>query len=299
MIYNFKEFESQKIIEHFGEAFFDKVRNDIQFYSNKWGIDKLELVDYFSVNCIFKCSSKKFGDSILKISRPCREVFTEYNTLREYNGKRFCYVFDSDIENGVILEECIKPGIRLRDEQSLEKRLNVFSNLFNGLHIEPENPSIYPTYIEWVSRITRYMSGRDDYKELYLYMKKAENICLQISQSYNRKMLLHGDFHHDNILLNNDGEYKIIDPKGVVGDPIFDVPRYILNESEEGISSEKYYEKICTIINSLETSLSIPKKIIKQCYFIEMSMANCWDVEDNAKPDLQSVIMAENIMKCS
>ncbi|SCZ08516.1 aminoglycoside phosphotransferase family protein [Alkaliphilus peptidifermentans] len=299
MIYNFKEFESQKIIEHFGDAFFDKVQNDIEFYSNKWGIEILELVDYFSVNCIFKCSSKKFGDSILKINRPCREVFTEYNTLREYNGKRFCNVFDSDIENGVILEECIKPGIRLRDEQSLEKRLNVFSNLFNGLHIEPENPSMYPTYIEWVSRITKYMSGRDDYKELYLYMKKAENICLQISQSYNRKMLLHGDFHHDNILLNDDGEYKIIDPKGVVGDPIFDVPRYILNESEEGISSEKYYEKICTIINSLETSLSIPKKIIKQCYFIEMSMANCWDVEDNAKPDIQSVIMAENIMKSS
>lgn len=36
MIYNFNEFESQKIIEHFGEAFFDKVQSDIKFYLNKW-----------------------------------------------------------------------------------------------------------------------------------------------------------------------------------------------------------------------------------------------------------------------
>lgn len=299
MIYNFNEFESQNIIKHFGKTFFDKVQSDINFYSNKWAIEILELVDYFSVNCIFKCSSKKFGDAVLKINRSCREVFTEFNTLLEYKGRRFCNVFDSDIENGIILEECIHPGIRLRDEESLEKRLNIFSGLFNGLHIEPENPSIYPTYIEWVSRITKYMSSREDYKELYLYMKKAESICLQISQSYNKKMLLHGDFHHDNILLNNDGNYKIIDPKGVVGDPIFDVPRYILNEYEEDISDEKYYEKIYTIINSLETSLGIPNKIIKQCYFIEVVMANCWDVESNAKPNIQSVIMAENIMNHS
>lgn len=299
MIYNFNEFESQKIIKHFGRTFFDKVQSDINFYSNKWAIEILELVDYFSVNCIFKCRSKKFGDAVLKINRSCREVFTEFNTLLEYKGKRFCNVFDSDIENGIILEECIHPGIRLRDEESLEKRLNIFSGLFNGLHIEPENPSIYPTYIEWVSRITKYMSSREDYKVLYLYMKKAESICLQISKSYNKKMLLHGDFHHDNILLNNDGNYKIIDPKGVVGDPIFDVPRYILNEYEEDISDEKYYEKIDTIINSLETSLGIPNKIIKQCYFIEVVMANCWDVESNAKPNIQSVIMAENIMNHS
>ncbi|MDT8719175.1 aminoglycoside resistance protein [Clostridium sp. 19966] len=296
MAYEFNEFESDKIIEHFGKDFFDKVQRDIKFYSNKWELEILELVDYFSVNCIFKCISKKFGAAVLKINTPCREVFTEFNALREYDGKRFCKVFDSDIENGIILEECINPGMRLREEQSLEKRLNVFSNLFNGLHIQPKNASLYPTYIEWVTRITQYMSNREDYKELYLYMKRAESICLQISEVYNKKMLLHGDLHHDNILLNNDGKYKIIDPKGIVGDPIFDIPRFILNEYEEHISAEKNYEKVCTIINSLETSLGIPNKIIKQCYFIEIAMANCWDVEDDGKPDIQSVIMAETIM---
>lgn len=296
MRYNFNEFESSKIKTHFGDAFFDKIQIDLEFYSDKWGIEIIELVPYFSVNCIFKCFSKEFGYSILKITRPCREVFTEYNTLLEYNGKGFCIVFDSDIENGIILEELIEPGISLREEQSLEKRLDVFSDLYNNLHIESKNPSIYPTYIEWVSRITRYMSEREDYNELYLYMKRAENICLELSKSYNRKMLLHGDFHHDNILLNSDGKYKIIDPKGVVDDPIFDVPRYILNESNEGISPDKYYEKICYIISSLENKLNIPSKIIKQCYFIEMTMANCWNVESNIEPDMESVIMAESIM---
>jgi streptomycin 6-kinase len=260
-------------------------------------LEVLKLIDYFSINCIFICKSDYFGDTILKIGNPCREIFTEYSTLKEYNGKYFCKVYDSDIENGIILEELIKPGIQLRNEKSLEKRLSIFSSLYHGLHIEPENPEIYPTYVGWVSRITKYMSDRADYKELYNYMKKAEEICLHLNSLYTKKLLLHGDLHHDNILLHGNSEYKIIDPKGVVGDPIFDVPRFILNENgDEKISPEENYTKICRIIDYLEESLCIPGEIIKQCFFIEMTMANCWDVESNGVPDMKGVYMAHDIM---
>lgn len=64
-------------------------------------------------------------------------------------------------------------------------------------------------------------------------------------------MLLHGDFHHDNILLSNNGDYVIIDPKGVIGDPVFDIPRFILNEFGDEITTE-LYKKINGIIGFLE-----------------------------------------------
>lgn len=140
------------------------------------------------------------------------------------------------------------------------------------------------------------MSKREDYKELYLYMKKAKDICLSLDSKYFKKMLLHGDLHHDNILLSNNGEYKIIDPKGVIGDPIFDVPRFILNEQDDDISFEQNCLKIIKIIDYFENSLNIPNEVIKQCFFIEMTMANCWEVEDGAAPNLDCVAMAEYIM---
>lgn len=43
-----------------------------------------------------------------------------------------------------------------------------------------------------------------------------------------RNTLLHGDLHHGNILQHGDG-WVAIDPKGVVGDPAFDVTGFIRN----------------------------------------------------------------------
>lgn len=73
----------------------------------------------------------------------------------------------------------------------------------------------------------------------------------------------------------------IIDPKGVVGDPIFDINRFILNEfnAHEKISFEYYHKHIEMITNYFEKSLNIPVDVIKKCLFIETAMANCWNVE--------------------
>ena len=293
--FQFTKVEAEKVIAHFGEPFYKKVVSDIEKYAKTWRLSSLQLINYYSVNCVFKCYSLDFGNAVLKIGNPCREVNTEFNTLSEYNGNRFCKVFDADTNNGVIIEELITPGTQLRAETSLDKRLSVFCSLYKGLHIIPANDEIYPTYMGWVSRIAEYMRNRQDYKELYLHMKKAENLCHSLCTQYPRKMLLHGDFHHDNILLNEDNIYMIIDPKGVVGDPIFDVPRFILNEFGDDIDDE-LFDKINYIIAAFEKALEIPNLVIRQCLYIETVMAECWSVESGDRPAIDDVIFAEKMM---
>ncbi|WP_233711276.1 aminoglycoside phosphotransferase family protein [Lederbergia citrisecunda] len=301
MSYRFKQEEIENIINHFDKNFYEKVLRDIEVYAEKWSLTSFQFIPSYSANIVFTCFSENLGSVVLKIGNSnSREIFTEFNTLHEYDGRRFCRVFDADIENGVILEECIKPGIPLRDESSLDKRLSVFSLLYKDLHQTPANAEMYPTYTEWVDKITKYMSQRQDCKELYLFMKKAQDICYSLSSMYKKRMLLHGDFHHDNILLGNGEEYRIIDPKGVVGDPIFDVPRFILNEFGDEITPE-LYEKINYIINVLEKSLDIPNKIIRECLFVETAMGICWQVEDGSTPEeyddlVKTVAFAEATM---
>ncbi|MCR2822577.1 aminoglycoside phosphotransferase family protein [Lederbergia panacisoli] len=302
MSYCFKQEEIENIINHFGKDFYEKVLRIIDVYAEKWGLASFQFIPSYSANIVFTCHSKYFGDVVLKIGNPnAREIFTEFNTLNEYDGRRFCRVHKADIENGVILEEWIKPGIPLRDENNLEKRLSVFASLYRALHVTPAKSELYPTYMEWVDKITAYMSKRQDCKELYLYMKKAQDICQSLSSTYSQKMLLHGDFHHDNILLGSDGEYKIIDPKGVVGDPIFDVPRFILNEFGDDITPELHV-KINDIINFLEKSLDIPNDVMRKCLFVETAMGICWCVEDGSTPEeyegfVKTVAFADAILK--
>lgn len=45
-------------------------------------------------------------------------------------------------------------------------------------------------------------------------------------------MLLHRDLHHDNILKHGN-EWKVIDPKEVIGDPVYEVAAFIRNPMPE------------------------------------------------------------------
>ncbi|MBJ6362768.1 aminoglycoside phosphotransferase family protein [Paenibacillus sp. GCM10012307] len=301
-IYQFKPDEIDQIISRFGQNFYEKVLQALEVYADRWRLTSFQLVPSYSANLVFTCHAAKYGDAVLKIGGVSSgETLAEFHALSEYKGRRFCSVFEADMEHGILLEERVVPGIALRHENSLERRLEVFCSLYRDLHVAPADSERYPTYAGWVTNITNYMSTRTDCSNLYAYMKKAQKLCLSLSAMYPQQLLLHGDLHHDNILLGADGAYTIIDPKGVLGDPIFDVPRFILNEFEEGITL-KLEEKINTIIRILEQSLRIPNAVLRQCLYIETAMAACWTVESGATYDryaqlAEEVAFAERLME--
>lgn len=294
-MFKLTELEIQKINNHFGNEFFRKLTGDLDKYSSIWSLEVVELVNHFSGCCVFYCKSKNYGDVVLKILKPSKENITEYRTLKEYDGNKFCKVLEDDINNGVILLERIFPGYCLKDEELLEKRLQVFTNIYNNLYIETQNKHEYPTYSYWVSRITEFMRNKKEYAELYSYMKAAQDIYIHLSKTYNEEKLLHGDLHQYNILKSNKG-YRVIDPKGVVGDPVFDIARFMLNEYEKDKNIEENFNKVCKVIDFFEKELNVDKIVLKQVYYIDAVMTNCWFVEDNIETNLDVIEIARRLL---
>ncbi|NCA67841.1 MAG: aminoglycoside resistance protein [Clostridia bacterium] len=288
---------TEKIISHFGNDFYQSLLTKLAEYQVKWMLDNFKQVDYYSINCIFKCTSKKHGDSILKIGKSSDETQSEYNALSEYEDSRFCRVYEADISNGALLIEQIIPGTQLRAVSDIDKRLDLFCKVFEDLHKQPSVKSKYPTYMRWVSRIASFMRDKTDFKKLSDYMNEAERICRDLCGKYTEEMLLHGDLHHDNILLGNDNQYHIIDPKGVVGDRVFDIPRFVLNEFEDDIT-EGFSKKYRYIIETLSKKLSVPKIDLLRLVYVEMCMGNSWCVESNEKPNMKDVEFTKMMMSC-
>ena len=279
-----------------GSSYYDCVQRELESYANSWKLSQFELIKNGSESCVLKCLSKDYGKVILKMNKSVKVIEDEYNTLVEYNGRGFCRPYQADLVNGALLEEQIHPGTELRKVSSLDERLHIFCSIHQGLHIPSSKPTAYKSYLDWVTRITRYMASQKDYPELFDHMKIAESLCKQLFLQYPSVMLLHGDLHHDNILLNSNHGYTIIDPKGILGDPIFDVPRFILNEMEEDLNQE-LYDKINYIITSISKNLHIPIDVLKQCFFIEMAMAECWNVEDSQQANINNVRFVKRILE--
>ena len=269
---------------------------EIDTYAKLWSLSAFEKIDYnIAANSVYKCISAEYGSCVLKFGNSFNETQNQYNALIEYNGRHFCKVYKADINNEVLLLESIIPGTELRAVPELDKRLEIFCELFEKLHIKPQDKAIYPTYMDWVSRITEYIKNRNDYKDLCAKMIHAEEIFRLIWSEYNNEMLLHGDFHHDNILLGENNQYRIIDPKGVVGDKVFDIARFILNEF--GDVSDSAYEKIDYIIRTVAKRLNINESVIRRLLYAEACMAHCWCVEDGIEPDMNVVMLAERLMR--
>ncbi len=60
-------------------------------------------------------------------------------------------------------------------------------------------------------------------------MARAAGLARQLLATAPPPKLLHGDLHHDNLLGDGQGGWAAIDPKGVVGDPAFDLANAFRN----------------------------------------------------------------------
>ena len=283
MEYNLTETQKDKIIKRWGNGFYEKVLENFDLYSEKWKLIDFEFYDDIGWHHVtFYCKSELYGDCVLKIYDD-DEVVCEYNALCEYNGVFYVKAFGyepGDRTNGAMLLERVFPGKTL-GHASFEKRMTVFSEMFNGMHSEPKNPDAYHSYTKWVTDNGRFgedISKRED-KELYLHALKSKEIYLEMLSVYDKKLLLHGNLNPYNIISCGDGKYKFVNPAGVVGDPIFDIGAFIFGECCWYGRDLAEPEKAEIIIDYLEKSLNIPNKILRQCFYITAVRDSCGDID--------------------
>ncbi len=60
------------------------------------------------------------------------------------------------------------------------------------------------------------------------YISRRDPLALRLLETTTQEVFLHGDLHHENVLLGPDG-WVVIDPKGLVGDPAFEPSAFLRN----------------------------------------------------------------------
>jgi len=146
--------------------------------------------------------------------------------------------------------------------------------------------------MERASEVVAFIKTRSDYVELYHKMVKAEEILHPLWEKYTKRLLLHGDLHHENILLGKDG-YCAIDPVGIIGDPVFDISMFIIDEVDWDKEGNYDY-----IVRTISEKLDICEKDIRALVYAELCLLNCLFVEDGEydEVDLDEIILVERMM---
>lgn len=261
---------------------------------HKWSLQVVEEIYILENRAVYSVESEQYGASILKINQDAACMFREYEMLRALAGKHCCRIYEFDRGHGILLEEKLKPGIVLRNETDVDIRIKRFAEVFQEIHYAPPVEAQFDTYSDWLYRACAKMQRIKKPEDLSGFLTIARNICRKMFEKYPERVLLHGDLHHDNILLTVSGSYSMIDPKGVIGPRIFDISRFIMNEFDPAIN-QSGKEHIYHVIKELYKLLNYPLEDMKQLLFMEVVLGNSWLVEDGKKPDMESVAIAAAI----
>lgn len=127
---------------------------------------------------------------------------------------------------------------------------------------------------------------------------KAKHLRDKLLSTTTKEVLLHGDLHHDNILKNGDN-WLVIDPKGFIGDPAFELAAYLCNPIPELLQENQPREIIKKRINICSAELGIDSRRITDWLYAKSVLCWAWSLEDNLDASywLKFISMLTNIME--
>lgn len=97
-------------------------------------------------------------------------------------------------------------------------------------------------------------------------------------------MPLHGDLHHENIMSHGGGEWRAIDPHGLIGDPAYDVANFFGNPlGRPDITCDG--DRILEIAHATAPVIGCAPKKVLEYAAAHAALSACWSIDDPVSED--------------
>lgn len=248
---------------------------------------ELTLGDPFALSYNYVCAATTRDDTpvVLKLSPPYAEFKHEVNALRHYDVRGSVQVLDVDLELRAVILERVAPGDPLRtlalrdDDLATHIAVEVMQNLWKPL---PAHHT-FPTIADW-------SQGLQDLREQYdgstgpmptHLVERAEAIYRELLVDAPPAVLLHGDLHHDNILSATRTPYLAIDPKGLAGEPAYEIGPFFYNPFPEIYQRADLDRVLARRLAIFAEHLPFDRERLLACAFAHSVLSAAWSVESN------------------
>ena len=191
----------------------------------------LKLGEPFLLSYNYVCAARRKDgtEAVFKIGVPDRELTGEINTLRVYNGLGACRLLEADADKGMLLLERLHPGTMLATLNDDDRATEIAADVMNKIH-RPVPPGDFISLKGWFDKLkgVRTLFGGGTGPFPVKSFETAEGLIRDLFAENRPQVLLHGDFHHFNILSSERG-WLVIDPKGVAGPAEYEVGPLLIN----------------------------------------------------------------------
>jgi streptomycin 6-kinase len=212
-----------------GEAWLNDLPSLLTQLGSKWNLRFLNVMPDLTYNFVGLVEVIPTGETAtLKIGPTSKNIETEVQWLRCFNqGVPKIYWHDEDyyaflmerLEPGQSLKALVKAG----DDDTATR---IICQTIRELQSHQQQQAEF-THLSELAESLSVLKNRLDNRTV----SKAESLFRELTTERTQDVVLHGDLHHDNIL-SSGSTWKVIDPHGYVGDPVFEVGSMIYNPGD-------------------------------------------------------------------
>lgn len=219
---------------------------------------------------------------VLKLGVPCPELTTEAAALDLFQGRGAVRLLDHESSRGVLLMDRLTPGTPIYKMQGDREATITAATLMKRLWRAPRAGHVFPSLAGWFRAFERlrkrFAGGSGPFPEELI--TKAERSFGELNKSADASVILHGDLHHANILFSAEGEWLAIDPKGIFGDPGYEVGSFMLNRLPVGASNAELAEMFSQRLSIFSDELCINRERLTRWAFCHAVLSALWDFEE-------------------
>lgn len=264
-----------------GHAWVAALPATIRDYAECWALVEIGSPFALSYNFVVPVLRADGSEAVLKLSSPHGEHYGEIDVLRLYNGEGVNQLLAFDREPGVLLLERLRPGTMLAELADDEKATAIAAELMQTLWRPAPIDHHFPTVAGWFEAFgqhrARFGGNAGPLDERLL--ATAEAIVHDLLATNHPPMLLHGDFHHHNILRAARAPWLIIDPKGVVGDPGYELGALLYNPTDLVDRYPDLRPLLTRRVDQLSELLSFDRERVRHWGIAQAVLSAVWSAE--------------------
>ena len=270
-----------------GEAWLEKLPDILRRCCAKWDLTLGSPTEEIKVNYIGYARAASGEEVVLKVGVPHRDFSTEMEALAIYQGKGINRLIDSDTDLNAMLLEKLRPGTMLAELNDWREQSQVAARIVKDLHkTPPPSEHTLPHFMDWMQGAFRDARNCKDPVRARPYIEqipRVESIMERLMAAEEPQLLLHGDLHHWNVLLDEERGWMAIDPKGVIGASCLDVGRFINNAMGFGESEGERREIVLNAVRVFGEVLGENEERMFAGAFCDRVMGCSWGLKYEPK----------------
>jgi len=261
-----------------GDAWLARLPDLIGEFRERWSLELDQPFQNLSFNLVIPGRDANNSPIVLKLGVPCTELFTEAAALEVFESRGAVRLLAHDSKLGALLLERISPGTQLHELGDEAHATQIAAALMRQLWREPRPEHAFPSIATWFRSFERLPSAEAVLKN---FARRAEPLVAKLIDTAPPAKLLHGDLHHENILKSAERGWLAIDPKGVCGDPGYEIGPFMLNKLPLRAAAKQLSTVMTQRLSIFSRELGIDYERLALWSFCYAVLSAVWSYQDN------------------